>query len=72
MEYAQRVFKSRVACAGIDEQDVAQLGDIAKALEFFRIYDGDHVLGYVDVPPYGIADGFSCIQKAQVYIHRDR
>ena len=53
---AQRVLKARVARAWIHQMHVAELGDVAQALEGSGIDEGEDGSGEVDIAPDRVAD----------------
>jgi hypothetical protein len=53
------VLEARVTSAWIDQVYIAELGNIAQALEILGVYKGQYVVGDVDIAPDRIADGLA-------------
>tara|TARA_Y100000588_G_scaffold251535_1_gene266019 strand:+ start:2032 stop:2349 length:318 start_codon:yes stop_codon:yes gene_type:complete len=60
---AERVFEPRVTGTRIDEENVAKLGDVAEALEVFRVDQLDQIVWYVNVTPDGIPNGLTRVEE---------
>ena len=66
VKHAQGVFKTRMPCAGIHEQNMPELRYVAQALKFFGIDEADKIGRDVNIAPYRVPNGLAFFEESEV------